>query len=127
MNRPFYCVRHEGPFRLRFEDRDVRLGIGGLTLDIDHFEIRQPQRTWVKDASDPVEREFVDSLAGVMFGHGNVEFSRTQGTIQVDSEEEVIIPNGLFEELTEDEQMKYPASEWKFSFDYTELPTVHPM
>ena len=127
MNQPLYNARHEGPFTPRFEGRDVHLGIGALTLDVDHFEIRQPQRTWVKEASDPVERELTNSLAGVVFGHGNVEFSRTKGTIDVDDDEKAIIPHGLFEKLTEEEQAMYPAAEWKFSFDYTEAPTVHPM
>lgn len=110
-----------------FQGCDVRLGVGALTLDVDHFEIMRPQRTWVKEAGAPVEREIRDSLAGVIIGHGNVEFSRTRGDIEVDGEERAIIPHGVFEDLTRDERAVRPGAEWKFSFDYTEVPAVHPM
>ncbi len=87
----------------------------------------QPHRTWVREAGSPLEREISDSFTGVVFGHGNVEFTRTKGAIVIDADEMAIIPHGQFEELTEDERAKYPAAESKFSFDYTEAPTVHPM
>lgn len=127
MNQPFHAVRHEGPFIPMFEGRDVRLGIGALVLDLDHFDIHQPQRTWVMEPSHPQPREFKDTLTGAVYGHGNVEFSRSKGSIEVDADEIAIIPHGSFETLTERERETYPAAEWKFSFDYTEPPTVHPM
>jgi hypothetical protein len=127
MDQPLHEACHEGPLTPVFTGRDVRLGIGALTLDVDHFEISHSRRTWVKEASNPVERELHESLAGVIFGHGNVEFSRSRGSIEVDAEEQAIVPNGRFEELSAEEQAEHPAAEWKFSFDYTEPPTVHPM
>jgi hypothetical protein len=110
-----------------FENREVHLGIGALTLEVVDFKIVKPRKTRVREASDPVEREMPDSLAGVVFGRGSVEFSRSQGAIIVDGDEKAIVPHGLFEKPSAAEQAAHPTAEWKFSFDYTEMPTVHPM
>jgi hypothetical protein len=126
MKEPFHEIRHEGPFATVFEDQTVRLGIGALTLDVVRHRIVRPRKTWVKEASEPREKEIDDSYAGVIYGRGNVEFSRTRGTIDVDDEEVALVPHGEFEPLTADERERYPGAGWKFRFDYTVPPFIEP-
>ena len=127
MKQPFYESRHEGPFTRMFEGREIHLVVGALTLEVVGHVIAKPGRTLVKEAGDSVAKEMPDALAGVVYGVGNVEHSRTQGYIALDGDDEAVIPHGVFEELTDQEREVYPAAEWKFSFDYTVPPTVHPM
>lgn len=127
MKQPLYGSRHEGPFTAMFEGCKIHLVVGGLTLEVVSHEIIRPQKTWVKEAGDAEAREMPDSLAGVIFGRGNVELARTRGFIESDGDEQAVIPFGTFEPLTDEELGRYQPAVWKFSFDYTLPPCPQPM
>jgi hypothetical protein len=127
MNQPLYGARHEGPFTPMFEGKKIHLVVGGLTLEVLDHAIIRPEKTWVKEAGDEEAREIPNSLAGVIYGEGNVEFSRTKAFIELDADEQASIPHGVFEALTPEERAEHGSAEWKFSFDYTRPPVSEPM
>ena len=127
MNEPLYSARHEPPFEKMFGGCDIHLVIGALTLDVVSHEITRPRRTWVREAADPTEREIPGAMAGVIYGRGNVEMSRTKAFIELGGDDMAIIPHGKLEPLTEEERAICQPAEWKFTFDYSFRPVSEPM
>lgn len=127
MDEALYQSRHKGPYTPMFVGSRIHLIVGGLTLDVVRNAVTRPAKTWVKEVNDSEIREVPGSLAGVVYGTGYVEMSRSQAHLELDGDIMEWIPHGKFEALSGEEREACITAKWKFSFDYSLPPSPLPI